>query len=121
MGYLTMGTGTRYDASTKIGFLDDYARLPVGESGRRKGLKALRESYGISSATEDRWLKKDKPNGQPGRKSATSGEPTSNSVYYLGGIRFASKEKAIRYAVEAMGGLTVHTVSTTKTIRKVEL
>lgn len=118
-----MSTGTRYTSTIKMAFLEDYAKLPMGEGGRRKGVCRLRDTYGISHATADRWVKSQGAASRPGRKMKveTSGATTSNSVYFLGELKFTSKEKAIRYAVEAMGGLTVHTVSTTKTIRKVEL
>lgn len=115
-----MTTGNRYDDTVRMAFLEEYNGLPLGLGGRRSGVGFLRKKYGIAHATADRWIKQQGVKQTPGRKPrSTSKEVTE--VYFLGDLKFRTKEAAVRYAVEAMGGLKVQIAETITTLKKVEL
>ena len=118
-----MSTGARYNNAVKMSFLKDYAKLPVSASGRKQGVTELRKSYGIAPATMDRWIKTQGGSERPGRKCAieSTGVERSSEVYFLGELSFPTKEAAIRYALEELGGLTVKTTTMTTTITKVRI
>lgn len=114
--------GNRWGNEVRMAFLREYAELPLGTSGRRLGVKALRLSYGVGQATADRWIQAHGPMKKCGRKLKVSTTGVDNEVvtYYLGDLNFPTKESAVRYAVEMMGGLTMKSVTTKTIVKKVE-
>lgn len=71
----------------------------------------------------DRWIKSQGATERPGVKCKmeSTGVERSTEVYFLGELSFPTKEAAIRYALESLGGLTVKTTTTTTMIKKVRI
>lgn len=108
-----MNKRTRQDFSLsyKIEMVKEYLKLPVGTSGRRIGVAQLAKEHGISKNNLANWVSLyEQGLLSTDNAIAVSHKPTAvitGDKYHIDGKEFATKEAAIRWAVESLGGITV--------------